>query len=232
MLETAVSQDFRRGLRSALPIAIGYVPVAITFGILGRTAGLDLSPVIAMSVFVFAGAAQFMALSLMVTGAGAGQIVLAVFLLNLRHLLFSANLSRKLPVLRTVDAAVLAFGVTDEVFSVASTEPRVRPRYLLGLEFGAWSAWSGGTLLGYLAGNLLQPELAAAFSTGLYALFASLAVWQVRTGGLRMLIVVVIASGANIVLRNALGITAGWAFVIAMLIASVAGLAMEGDGDK
>jgi predicted branched-subunit amino acid permease len=200
--------------------------VAITFGILGKTGGLALAPVAAMSLFVFAGASQFMALSLIVSGVAAGQIVLAVFLLNLRHLLFTANLSRKLPTLGG-KAAGLAFGVTDEVFSVASGEERLRPRYLLGLELGAWSAWSGGTILGYLAGNLLPAELAAAFGTGLFALFASLAVWQVRSGGGRILFVVLLAGGLNTLLRLGVGIAAGWAFVIAMILAAVAGLTLE-----
>lgn len=227
MLETTESQTFGRGLKAALPIAIGYIPVAITFGILGKTGGLALAPVAAMSLFVFAGAAQFMALSLLVSGVAAGQIVLAVFLLNLRHLLFTANLSRKLPKLRGVVASVLAFGVTDEVFSVASSEEGLRPPYLLGLELGAWSAWSGGTILGYLAGNLLPTDLAAAFGTGLFALFASLAVWQIRSGGARVFLVILLAGGLNTALRLGLGVAAGWAFVIAMMTAAVAGLLME-----
>jgi predicted branched-subunit amino acid permease len=227
MLETRESQTFGQGLKSALPIAIGYIPVAITFGILGKTGGVALAPVAAMSLFVFAGAAQFMALSLMVSGVAAGQIVLAVFLLNLRHLLFTANLSRKLPRLSGPASALVAFGVTDEVFSVASAETELRPRYLLGLELGAWSAWCGGTILGYLAGNLLPAELAAAFGTGLFALFASLAVWQVRSGGGRVLLVVLLAGGLNTVFRLLLGLAAGWAFVIAMMCAAVAGLILE-----
>ena len=227
MRQSSETQTFRAGLKGAIPIAIGYVPVAITFGILGKTGGLALAPVAAMSLFVFAGAAQFMALSLIVTGVAAGQIVLAVFLLNLRHLLFTANLSRKLPKLSGARSAGLAFGVTDEVFSVASTEERLSPRYVLGLELGAWSAWSGGTILGYLAGNLLPTELAAAFGTGLFALFASLAVWQVRSGGGRILFVVLLAGGLNTLLRLGLGMAAGWAFVVAMMVAAVAGLTLE-----
>ena len=227
MVQIAGAQTFLHGLRRAVPIAIGYVPVAITFGILGKTAGLTLWPVLGMSLLVFAGAAQFMALSLIVAGVTAGQIVLAVFLLNLRHLLFSANLSRKLPLLGNAAAALLAFGVTDEVFSVATVEERLRPWYLLGLELGAWSAWSGGTLLGYLAGNLLPGELAAAFGTGLYALFASLAVWQVRDRGGRILLVLLISAGLNTLFRIVLGIDGGWAFVLAMGLASTAGLLSE-----
>ena len=226
MPHAVASRTFTQGLRAALPIAIGYIPVAIAFGILGRTGGLAAGPVVVMSLAVFAGAAQFMAISLIAGGAGSAQIIFAVFLLNLRHLLFSANLARRLPRLSAAVSAILAFGVTDEVFSVASTGPDPRPRYLAGLELGAWSAWSGGTAIGYLAGDLLPVELAAAFSTGLYALFASLAVWQVRAGGVRTALVIAVAAGLNTVLRLALGFAAGWAFVIAMLVAACCGVAL------
>jgi len=166
--------------------------VAITFGILGRATGLDGAPVVAMSLVVFAGAAQFLAVSLY--GAG---------------------------------AALLAFGVTDEVFSVAGTEPDVRPGYLLGLEFGAWAAWSGGTVIGYVAGGLLPADLAAAFATGLYALFASIAVWQVRSAGSRVAVVLILSGGINSLLRLWIEVTAGWAFVAAMLVAASVGFLLE-----
>lgn len=232
MPNTQRPHTFLRGLQGAVPIGIGYIPVAITFGILGKTGGLPLAPVLAMSLAVFAGAAQFMALSLLLAGTAGGQIVLAVFLLNLRHLLFSANLSRKLPRLSKAATAALAFGITDEVFSVASAEQKLPPRYLLGLELGAWTAWSGGTALGYVAGNLLPPELAAAFGTGLYALFASLAVWQVRDGGGRILFVFVSAAALNTSFRLGLGLSAGWAFVLAMTVGALAGLLLEGVGSS
>lgn len=205
--------------------------MAITFGILGKTGGLSLAPVLAMSLAVFAGAAQFMALSLLIGGAAGGQIVVAVFLLNLRHLLFSANLSRKLPKLSAALSAGLAFGVTDEVFSVASKEQTVSPRYLFGLELGAWSAWSGGTAVGFLAGNLLPSELAAAFGTGLYALFASLSVWQAKDGGGKILIVFITAAVLNTAFRLVLEMNTGWAFVLAMGAAALIGLLLESWGN-
>lgn len=227
MVQAGSTQLFGRGLKAAVPIAIGYVPVAITFGILGKSGGLSLAPVAAMSLFVFAGAAQFMALSLMAAGVAGAQIVLAIFLLNLRHLLFSANLTRKLHRLSRFLPVALAFGVTDEVFSVAATERELEPAFLFGLELGAWSAWSGGTIIGYLAGNLLPDALALAFGTGLYALFASLGVWQARSGGGRVIAVLIVSAGLNSVLRLGLGMGPGWAFVLAMGAAATAGLLLE-----
>ena len=228
-----VRRPFLRGLRAAVPIAVGYVPVAITFGILGRAAGIAIGPVTAMSLVVFAGAAQFIALSLIASGTGAGQIVLAVFLLNLRHLLFGANLAQRLPRLSRPLAALLAFGVTDEVFSVVSAEPATEPGrqldpvFVLGVEAGAWFAWSAGTVIGYVGGTLLSADLAVAFATGLYALFSSIAVWQIKSGGLRTAAVVVLAGALNTTLRLAVGMPPGWAFVIAMCVAAAAGSLLD-----
>ncbi|TVQ23167.1 MAG: hypothetical protein EA382_10675, partial [Spirochaetaceae bacterium] len=62
-----------------------------------------------------------------------------------------------------------------------------------------------------------------AFATGLYALFASIAVWQVRSGGARTAFVVVFAGLLNTTLRLVVGLPPGWAFVIAMSVAAAAG---------
>lgn len=227
MQHVSEPQSFALGVRSAVPIAIGYIPVAIAFGILGRSAGLPMAAVVGMSLLVFAGAAQFMALSLIAGGVSAPQIVVAVFLLNLRHLLFTANLSRKTLGFGVIEKLFLSFGITDEVFSVASGEGRVSRAYLSGLELGAWAAWSGGTLIGYIAGDLLPPTLAAAFSTGLYALFASLAVWQVRSGGIRIAAVAVLSALLHTLFRTAFDLNPGWAFLLAMGTAALAGALSE-----
>ena len=67
----------------------------MAFGILGKTAGITFSETVMFSAFVSAGASQFMALNLFMAGAGLLQIILTTFLVNSRHFLMSASLSRK-----------------------------------------------------------------------------------------------------------------------------------------
>ncbi|MGB9905679.1 MAG: AzlC family ABC transporter permease, partial [Desulfotomaculales bacterium] len=79
------SGDFFCALREGLPLALSIFAYGLVFGVLARQAGLGWGETVLMSVLVFAGSAQFVAVGLLGSGAFAGQIILATFLLNLRH---------------------------------------------------------------------------------------------------------------------------------------------------
>ena len=89
--------ELLRGLRAAVPIAIGYVPIAIAFGILARQAGLRAGEALGMSAIVYAGASQFASLSLIAGNSSPLAIALATLVLNFRHFLMSASLVQRLP---------------------------------------------------------------------------------------------------------------------------------------
>ena len=89
--ETALA--IRRGAAGAAPIVMGYIPIGFAFGVLAAEAGIDLVGAAAMSVFVFAGSAQFIAIGLMASGCSIAALGMTVFLVNLRHLLMSAALA-------------------------------------------------------------------------------------------------------------------------------------------
>lgn len=251
---------------AAIPIASGYFPVAITFGLVVRSAGLSTLDAALASVMVFAGAAQFLAIGMYVAaGTVAGQltvgslvmiaqIVIAGWLLNLRHLLMSsviahnlAGSSEELGTPNTTSGgpgiltrSVIAFGVTDEVFGVAGWRiaegGTVRPRYLLGLEVGAYSAWVGGTVVGALSGEILPEHLRVAMGLALYALFAALLAGQIRAArrkeGARIGPLVVAAGSAaliNAALRVGLGWDAGAAFPLAMVAGAVIAMVSAGE---
>lgn len=232
------------GLLASIPIVGGYVPVAITFGLIARSANLSTLDSVAASLIVFAGASQFLAVGLYAAGLPAVQIVLAGFLLNLRHLLMSSVIARHLPRRSFIVRSVLAFGVTDEVFGVASwrsAEGReIDPGFLAGLELGAYLSWTTGTLAGAILGDIVPPGLRTAMGLALYALFATLLAGQVRaarqTGRERLLRVIAAALGAiaiNTVLRELLGFGAGSAFPVAMTGGAAAGIVLPlGDTDE
>ena len=90
-----VNTTFSHGLKAGSSIAIGYFPVALTFGLLAKTTGLSIIQATAMSLFVFAGASQYMALSLLATGVAPWLIVTNTFIVNIRHFLMTAALSEK-----------------------------------------------------------------------------------------------------------------------------------------
>ena len=94
---------------------------ALTFGLLAKTAGLSLIEATAMSMFVYAGASQYMALSLITAGVAPLLIVTSTFVVNIRHFLMTAALNEKMQPGRNGVKATYAFGITDETFSMLAT---------------------------------------------------------------------------------------------------------------
>lgn len=149
---------FLRGLFDSLSIAVGYVPVAISFGLTAIHA--DISPWMAVlvSVFIYAGASQFILVSLVASGGGALSIVGIVLLMNLRHSFYGPALISKFPDSpRRWPTALIAAGLTDEVFATAISKmggqaAHERESWYLGLQLGAYLAWIGGTALGAFFG--------------------------------------------------------------------------------
>lgn len=173
--------SFKKGIIAGLPIVFGYFPVAMAFGLMARNSNVSLRDSSLFSLLVFAGASQFLVLDLIKTGCGIGSIILATFLLNLRHLVMSAALSQRLTDISKPWLCVIAFGVTDETFSVsafASEKPSLP--FLLGLHGVAYSAWVAGTITGYLMGTLLPAAVQTSLGIGLYGLFAALLVPEMK----------------------------------------------------
>lgn len=171
------------GLSKSLPIVLAYVPVGWVFGVLARRAGLTVLETQLMSSVIYAGAAQFIAISMFSTGAGAGAMILTTFLVNLRHVLFSMSLAPRLKSLTPRELAVLAYGVTDETFVLNSVEldRGARDReFILGVNLGAFLAWNAGTLAGALAGGFIIDTGALGLEFALPALFISLLVFQLK----------------------------------------------------
>ncbi|CAM5560820.1 hypothetical protein SSTU70S_03298 [Stutzerimonas stutzeri] len=96
------SQEFLHGCRDILPLVLGAIPFGIIFGTLSIAAGLSFWQTLGMSALVFAGSAQFIAVTLISGGVGAAVVLLTTFVVNLRHALYSAALQ---PFVRHLRAA-------------------------------------------------------------------------------------------------------------------------------
>jgi 4-azaleucine resistance transporter AzlC len=176
------------GLRASVPIVIGYLPAAVAFGVAAREAGLSTVETVVMSLIVYSGASQF-ALAGLVT-AGASWLVMAAIslVLGVRHVLYGPPLAPHFRRIGAGRAAAAAFGLTDEVFAVASVKLERRSSsanfgWLLGLETGAYISWALGTWIGGVVGTAVVaalPSLASALSFALPALFVALLVPLVR----------------------------------------------------
>ena len=137
---------FGDGVQAAIPIVLGYLPVGMAFGVLARRAGLSPSEAVLMSLVVYAGASQFLAVEMLSQGLLGLPVVLATFFINLRHLLMSSTLAPRLQGVRLPLLGLLAGQLTDESFAVAAADlGRIenRPRFLLGLQMTSQAAVRG-----------------------------------------------------------------------------------------
>src|SRR6056297_3883902 len=172
---------FLQGIQAGLTIAIGYMPIALAFGLLAKNTGISLLHTVGMSLFVFAGASQFMALGLLALGTGTVEIIFSTFIVNIRHMLMSMSINEKAVPESNLRKMVYAFGITDEVFAVASTrEGAVGSHYLYGLSLMAYSSWVINSGIGYAAGTALPPAFQQGMSIALYAMFIGLLLPSVK----------------------------------------------------
>lgn len=174
--------DFYRGLKLGLPIALGYVPVSFTFGLLAVKGGLSVWLAVLISLTNLTSAGQFAGTNLIIAGAPVFEIGLATFVINIRYSLMSLSLSQKTDTkMPLIQKLVWGFGVTDETFSVASLENgRISSKYLYGLITLPYLGWFAGTLLGAVSSKILPPTLQNAMGIALYAMFIALVIPSCR----------------------------------------------------
>lgn len=173
---------FSDGLLAGVPVALGYFPIAFSFGVGAVRIGMSELETVGMSLIVYAGAAQFLALALVASGAPLLVAAFTLVAMNLRHLIYGPALMRAAgdgaPRKR---AWAWAFSLTDEVFGAAlGALSRGKPfseRFMFGLGLASYGAWVGGTAAGALAGGGALsgfPAIEAGLSFMLTALFLAL----------------------------------------------------------
>ncbi len=209
---------FSKGLRAGLSIAIGYFPIALTFGLLAKTTGLSMWEATAMSIFVFAGAAQYISLTLISSGVDPILIVLNTFVVNIRHFLMTASLNEKMQPEKRWKKAIYAFGVTDETFSVLATrkEEKIRTSFAAGVILIAYGSWVVFTALGHVIGANLPEFLQAAMSIALYAMFVGLLVPSMK-GNRKVIWLATFGAVIHSALYWSGLLSTGWAILVATL---------------
>lgn len=218
------TQQFKEGVKAALPIVLGYLPVGMAFGVLARTGGLTPFEAGSMSVLVYAGASQFLAIEMISKNISWFPIVMATFFINLRHLLMSSTLSLHFKGQRLRTLGLLSAQLTDESFAVAMSNPSKisnRPAYLFGLQMISQLAWVAGSIGGALFGRLIDhKEYGIPFA--LSSLFICLLVIQIKN--VHHFWVMVIAGIFSVVLRWAL--PGNWYIILTAILASGIGVAV------
>lgn len=220
------SQTLRAAWAQAFPILLGYLPVAFAFGILARKVGISIPNILAMSIFVYAGSAQLIAVSLFAAGASPASIILTTFVVNLRHLLMSAALSPYLKHWRRALIPLFAFELTDETFGLHSLrfpEHGADPKEALLINGIAQIAWVSGSYLGTVAGNMITDVRPYGLDYALIGMFIALLVFQLKN--YRFLLIAILSGSLSIGLLLA-GVSQ-WNVIIATVIAATCGVFLE-----
>ncbi|MBN2658397.1 MAG: AzlC family ABC transporter permease [Spirochaetales bacterium] len=217
-----VRKEFFTGMRDTFPLLLGAFPFGLIYGALAVSAGLSAPAVLAMSAIVFAGSSQFIAVGLVAAGAPVSIIILTTFVVNLRHMLYSAALLPDLKNLNQRWRFVLAFFLTDETFAVAagrwrnSDDSPYKHYYQLGSSLAMYLNWQLWTLVGLLVGSRIPDAQAWGLDVAMVVTFIGMTIPYVRN---RPMVMAVLTSAAVSLLSWQLP------YKLGLILAAVAGIA-------
>ena len=192
-MEPSRRSELWGGVRAQLPILLGTSPFGLIYGILAMKNDLPVAVALGMSMFVFAGSAQFIAAPLFGGGTPGIMIVMTTFVVNLRHMLYSASVA---PYVRHLSRAwkyVLAFLLTDEAYAVtithyeggspAETRHTHKHWYFLGAGMTLWVSWQISTMVGIFVGTQVPDSWALDFTLALTFIALVIPVLRDRPAG-------------------------------------------------
>ncbi len=219
-------RPFLDGIRSTAPVQLGSFPFAFVCGVTAYTSGLDFWSATGMSVIMFAGASQLVALQLLTQGTPVAVVILSACIVNLRFFMYSATLAPHYKTLALPWKLLFAATMTDQGFAVTMTRfgPSWTPEQKRWFAFGSglvmWVSWQVAALLGFVVGSGIPSEWSLEFAVPLT--FLALTVPALRD---RPLVAAFIVAGAVGVAGHALPLNLG--LMTAAAAGIVTGLIVE-----
>lgn len=214
------------GAKRALPVVLGYIPIGFAYGVLAGKSGLSETNTLLMSLIVFAGSSQFIAVGLFASGTGPAAVILTTFVVNLRHMLMAAALTPYLSTWKKRYLAFFSYQLTDETFALHSASASSLHECkleALSLNVTAQASWVSGTALGVLASGLIGDVKPLGLDYALAAMFIGLLVGQCQNS--IRLITAIISGGIATLLY-----LAGWHqfhIIAATILGATVGLGIE-----
>ena len=226
--QTHISQhEFYQGVIATGPILLGIIPFGITCGIMGLTAGLTQLETVLMSLLVFAGASQFVVITMLAAGV-TNWIVLAMttLLVNLRHLLMGASLAQYMLKQTLPKQIVLSFLLTDEAYAVTTSriyQKGYSSAYHLGVSITLYLSWVLSTLIGALAGSYIPDPLSWGLDFAMPATFLVLLFPRLNC----RISIIVFAVSALLAIIGSLWLPGKWYMILACVGATLMGGLLE-----
>jgi len=217
--------DFKRGMLATAPLAPGIIAFGLLYGMMARQVGFSPWETWAMSAIVHAGSAQFTALG-MWQAANAIPIILTTLVINLRHMLMGASIAPYLRGLSPLWKALLALWMADESYALAIAEYERGTgthQYFLAANVGVYLIWSASGLLGALVGTAIPDPSRYGLDLVFPLAFLGLLATFLKD---RTSVAVALAGGA-LALAAAFLLPGKWYVIVAGLLGSGLGLALE-----
>jgi 4-azaleucine resistance transporter AzlC len=172
----------------SIPVLLGYVAIGAAFGLFICDAGYPVWLALFMSLWMFAGAGQFIAVGLFVAGTTLWEACLIQFVVNARHIAYGFSMINRFPK-KSLLKLYMIFSLTDETFALLSSLPpdtqkgipppgKERDRFMFYVSILDQIYWVTGTLIGATAGSLL-PFNMEGIGFALTALFIVLMIEQI-----------------------------------------------------
>lgn len=199
-------------------MGIGYAAIAIK-------AGMSPLETVAMSVFVYAGAGQFIAASMVLSSASIMAIVLTNFVVNLRYFVMSTCVLNQVEDSNLPLNILAAHTTVDESFAMFSLSQDSSIWVYLGIAIIAWLSWIFGAAIGVVVLDLLPVIVTNSFNISLYALFVAILVPAVKENR-QVAALVMITAVLNIILSQFLG---NWALIVSTLVGAAVGMYIVDD---
>ncbi len=216
-------QEFWRGARDTFAMMVAAAPFAVIFGTLAGSAGLSLAQAQAMSLVMYAGSAQFIAVSLFASGTGLAVMWLTTLVVNLRHLLYAATLLPHVRHLPQRWLVPMGFWLTDETFAVVNhrySEAGSREFahwYYVGAALPFYLNWNAWTLLGLTIGQLFPGLAKMGLDFAMSVTFIGIVVPSLRN---RPMLAASLSAGLVALLAHA------WPYKLGLMAAAAAGVAV------
>jgi len=190
-------KQFKRGLKSGIPIGIGYLSVSFTFGILAVSYGFQWWQAVIISMTTLTSAGQLAGIKIMVNPAQYIDMIVSQLTINVRYSFMSVSLAQKTTEeFSGIKRWLLGFFMTDEIFAVAVTQNEVSSKFFMGLSVMPYFGWALGTLAGSLIGNVLPENIMNALCIAIYGMFIAI-IAPIAKSSKSLLLIVALAVGLS-----------------------------------
>ena len=168
-------KDFVEGVKSGIPIGVGYLSVSFAFGIMAIESGLFWWQALLISMTTLTSAGQLAGIGIMALPHMYIEMLVNQLTINIRYAFMSVSLSQKTDSrFKGIFKWLLGFFITDEIFGVAVTKKSVSRSFFLGLSFTPYFGWAIGTLVGALLGQVFPDIVMNALSIAMYGMFIAI----------------------------------------------------------